>query len=1343
MFRRGAGLAMTLAVAFAALHFSASQSGDGGASGRPPETNSRTTTKPIAQAKKKANFKGGCSAYLPESPKHSKPYDENQGLAKKVLDTFFASDTPETESKPMPVGVRYAIALAPDPFHTNLSLMFDREIALVQQAAQEEGYDYNSSWLPWKRGETASLPYLSDRQYADDLTEQRESCPGVLLFRKSPIKDFAKPGESYSRALVVFVVGEQPTGGINEGQWANAIEWLDHYATTATVKPKTTDDGVLRVLGPTFTGSMVSLERDLSNLYITRATFKAKFPSARVFSGSVTGCSSIQWFQHRLQDPPGLGANIHFGSFQENDDLHIFRFLEYLKSQGTEPKDTAFLSEDETAYARGDLAPPAPLPENSQASAQTKRDKKVEAKRKAAEAAQREKDALHKLPYKDGCTFSYARENRPLHLVYPRDISALRNAYQKESVFESSGVDAKRRSAHAILHEDAEASAGSGDVTDTVPIYSGESSAIAQEAYLYGVVSYLRVHHTQYLILRCTNPLDFLFLSRFFHRAYPQARIVTVGSDLLFRREIDTTEFRGVLSLSSYPLLPGDQHWSKITEDQWESLPHDHLIFDGNLMEGVYIAARYLLSSSTSLGGGPLSNPGDPVRPIAIDRTFTTPDYADPFWLHSAEETNLSSHPPTWVATVGRDGYWPLAVLRDEPYPAIWLDQPNGKQPYRVPQDKRPPGPISTMVQLIAQVGQHDAELNQHYELEPDANDQTRSAKTAAFLKSLRFRLPLPWTICGLISLLLAAYQIWGVYRGADHPTDGLFSIFRRTELPSQAMLLGVSCALALMPLAELVGVSVLFGEGDLVRHPNWLFIGALVFLIIGFGALCVVLNKQWGEIRPQYGHGAVTSFVVSLIGLGLLYWMTCLSNLGDPTRIPFSYRMGHLTDGVSPLVPVMLLTLGFYLWSWHAMAGNLMLAKGRPTLPERENIEAPRRGGFMGAYFNFIGYRRRATAIGVNLLAEEHNRISQEIGNRVIKVANPFFFGFRVIVIPLFIAFGALVCFAGNLPLLSLEGSSFNVVINILLLMGFLITAMEVLRFYTTWVALRRLLHALSRLRLRRTIARLRPIEANSLWSVSGNVQRVQYKLFSQQLDAARRLNAMLPGKLIFLSQVPVYGKEFAFQAESDRGMGVCWDHPVSPGIMKQRDMRDLLSEAVAEVLNKLLFLEWAAEDTSLCIEGDVEKAEEAESSLPKIALSTKPWIQAAEEFVSFHYIAFIQNIVARMRTMTLSMIFLFVTVCFAVSFYPFVPRTEISVWMILNLALIGCGIAYVYAGMERDEILSYMANTKPGRLGGEFWIKMVGFLAAPVIGILTTQFPSITDTVLEWLQPGLDAIK
>ena len=77
------------------------------------------------------------------------------------------------------------------------------------------------------------------------------------------------------------------------------------------------------------------------------------------------------------------------------------------------------------------------------------------------------------------------------------------------------------------------------------------------------------------------------------------------------------------------------------------------------------------------------------------------------------------------------------------------------------------------------------------------------------------------------------------------------------------------------------------------------------------------------------------------------------------------------------------------------------------------------------------------------------------------------------------------------------------------------------------------------------------------------------------------------------------------------------------------------------------------------------------------------------------------------------------------------------------IDLAFITATVIYVYSGMERDATLSYITDTKPGKIGGEFYIKMAAFLAGPVVGILTTQFPAISDSILGWLQPGLDAFK
>jgi len=68
---------------------------------------------------------------------------------------------------------------------------------------------------------------------------------------------------------------------------------------------------------------------------------------------------------------------------------------------------------------------------------------------------------------------------------------------------------------------------------------------------MYGIVDSLRTHGIRFVVLRSTSTLDYLFLTRFLHRAYPDAFIVTAGPDMLFGREIDSTEFA---SRSSYGL---------------------------------------------------------------------------------------------------------------------------------------------------------------------------------------------------------------------------------------------------------------------------------------------------------------------------------------------------------------------------------------------------------------------------------------------------------------------------------------------------------------------------------------------------------------------------------------------------------------------------------------------------------------------------------------------------------------------------------------------------------------------------------------------------------------------
>jgi hypothetical protein len=94
-------------------------------------------------------------------------------------------------------------------------------------------------------------------------------------------------------------------------------------------------------------------------------------------------------------------------------------------------------------------------------------------------------------------------------------------------------------------------------------------------------------------------------------------------------------------------------------------------------------------------------------------------------------------------------------------------------------------------------------------------------------------------------------------------------------------------------------------------------------------------------------------------------------------------------------------------------------------------------------------------------------------------------------------------------------------------------------------------------------------------------------------------------------------------------------------------------------------------------------------------------------------------------------------------ISSYPFDPLPVIGAVFLILFVLVGATIIFVYAEMSRDATLSHLTNTNPGELGMSFWIKMATFGIGPLLGLLTTLFPSMTDFVVSFLQPGAQAFK
>jgi hypothetical protein len=144
-------------------------------------------------------------------------------------------------------------------------------------------------------------------------------------------------------------------------------------------------------------------------------------------------------------------------------------------------------------------------------------------------------------------------------------------------------------------------------------------------------------------VLRSTNSLDQIFLSQFFRRAYPEARVVIDGADLLFRRGAEGSSLRGVMMVSTYPLITTQQDWTPMLLGKNRPISGESFrIFEEGVDEGLYIAARERFRH------------GLPDVPIS--------NYALPSWALGAKDDQDNQRPATWISVIGQRQFWPLAA---------------------------------------------------------------------------------------------------------------------------------------------------------------------------------------------------------------------------------------------------------------------------------------------------------------------------------------------------------------------------------------------------------------------------------------------------------------------------------------------------------------------------------------------------------------------------------------------------------------------------------------------------------------------------------------------------------
>jgi hypothetical protein len=508
--------------------------------------------------------------------------------------------------------VRAMIAIVPDPVHTHMALVFDRSVEAVQLAGEAVNYVVDRYWLPWEPETSGNNPLAQGKAH-------NASQPGLLMFRWNGDVDQSgeagrkgKPGASGASVLYVFLVSDTSTAGINGDQFSKAVDYIQ-VVCGGTAGPECGSSSRIRIMGPTFSGSLSSLRR------LTESKAPQLFTA---YSGTVSSICALQ-HQHLLSAPsPECGepppayapvANLEFKKPLVNDtETAVRKFLGLLKDgrhiQCGDPPDVAILSEAATTY--GGVSR---LVEKKKSRKTTKEENKP--------------------------TCNYAS------LSFPREISSLRNAYQSAGRQTPAADVANPGAVQSSLPFNL--ADRQPNNSDEPPDFSQPQGPLSKEAVLMDFAANLRRSQYKYIGIIGSNVLDVLFLASFLRTNCPDMRLFVLNSDLLFERNPDNAPFIGTLTIATYPLFGRNLTWTS---------PHSRLArlpFADQYEEGQYNAALLAMQEVVP--------PGLPQTPQANLYEFREPFTGSP----DSFDPN-SATLPLWVTVVGTGGFWPVQVIHDQ-----------------------------------------------------------------------------------------------------------------------------------------------------------------------------------------------------------------------------------------------------------------------------------------------------------------------------------------------------------------------------------------------------------------------------------------------------------------------------------------------------------------------------------------------------------------------------------------------------------------------------------------------------------------------------------------------------
>lgn len=468
-------------------------------------------------------------------------------------------------------------------------------------------------------------------------------------------------------------------------------------------------------------------------------------------------------------------------------------------------------------------------------------------------------------------------------------------------------------------------------------------------------------------------------------------------------------------------------------------------------------------------------------------------------------------------------------------------------------------------------------------------------------------------------------------------------------------------------------------------------------------------LSESSGVGRKISGYLAFCSmapFAAPVIWWGLeVFWQNF-----DNTFLHF--RDLQLSSGVAPLLPILLLLVITYIGVWIYLRRLAFLDYGTVTLPEIEDG--------VGAPSHF-------------------NDTAQAITKWMVRLPKAKYW---VIMLLMFVGIGL-----AFRPWATMDTFEPNVKWILIYCYGlpFLVLLLNWFRLIGIWRELRKILRHLEALPLRWAFNRLPKQSTSPIWGwqvtddeflpVTEAVENLQGLVRADKVAAAD-----LEGVIRDLGDrtlaYEVGGKDPAeepLRQEERPSVAIKSAEDLSS---KERKIllhhaRDAMN-ALIEKLRIYLTDYWSRGVSGLPKEKDQEKIDPAEL---KFVL--------AENIVALRFFSYIRYVVTEMRHMLFFAVVAVSLLYISLHTYALQGVRFLDLSFVFLFLFLAAGVIWILAQMERNPLLSRLQGTDAGTLGRNFYIDIARYGIVPVLTIVFSQVTWISNLLVGWSQPAVDAVR